>query len=535
MRRYVVDQAGLTVRVWRPNGFAQVRWPARLAAQFVAWDKRRSRLGAQSVLVRDLRAPAVVHWGDAEVRLESDGSAIRLVRGQNLVVEIGWVHAEGSEPAVITDEEVEHELATQAGRLLQRAAVGDGWRNRWVLVRDHDGSVQVEERLRVRPGPEFALWSWDAGVSAMFTIAPAHASGPVLAFRLEQGYLEQAEPVTSPSSSAVEFLVAPIGTVLEVGDRMVTVLAAQSYPTMADFETKLPAWMLETQCDDGVTWWGDLADFGVSVPDGLELGYFDGAVSVDGPAGRRVIEVTSPKGLSRVPLEWVPQVQEVLHRVAAATLAAEAEPSVAEAFCVQLAADRNTVWLDDAAHDRLDRVDWHNSDSLLAGAFALARGRSQGEAALISDALRWLARQPVGVGYGRVAMAGFLASVTVGLDAQSRCLDLLARTAVGRTAALESSLLHYRSADFGHAELAGVVNRLGGLLPGQAPLLGWSEFAQLIGLLELCPPEWPDAAYYAQVASKARGTLLCAYVDGRVAEAEPLAWLMLSPELSSTA
>jgi hypothetical protein len=501
----------------------------------VAWDQRPSRSKAQSVLVRDLRAPAVLHWRDAEVLLEADGSAIRLVRGQNLVVEIGWVRAEGTEPALITDDEVEHELATQAGRLLQRTAAADGWRNRWVLVRDHDGSVQVDERLRVRPGPEFALWSWDAGVSAIFVVAPAHAAGPVLAFRLEQGYLEQADPAPSPSSSAVEYVVAPVGTVLEVGDRMVTVLAAHTYPSMADFEMKLPTWMLETQCDDGVTWWGDLADFGVSVPDGLELGYFDGAVSVDGPAGRQIIEVTGPKGLSRVPLEWVPQVQEVLQRVATAALAATHVPSVAEAFCVQLAADRNTVWLDDAAHDRLDRVAWQSSDSLLAAAFATARGRSQGEAALISDALRWLARRPVGVGYGRVAMAGFLASVSVGLDAQSRCLELLARTAVGRTAALESSLLHYRSADFGRAELAGVVNRLGGLLPGQAPLLDWSEFAKLIGLLELCPPEWPDASYCAQVASKARGTLLCAYVDGRVTEAEPLAWLMLSPELSSTA
>jgi hypothetical protein len=475
----------------------------------------------------------VIHWADAELRLEHDGSVMRLVRGQHLVVELGWVGAQGSEPALVTDDEVEHTLHTPAGRLLQRAAINDGWRSRWVLVRDHDGATQVDERLRVRPGPEYAMWSWGSGVSAMFTIAPAHGAGPVLGFRLDQGYLEQA-PDPASSSAGVEFVVAPSGTTLETGERMVTVLAGHWYANLHEFEAKMPPWTLETQLDDGVTWWGDVADFGVSVPDGLELGFFDGAVSVDGPAGRRTIEITSPRGLSRVGLEWVPQAEKVLHLLVAELLEADREPSVAEAFCLQLAADRKAVWLDPVAHELLDRVDWEADGSLFGAAFALVRGRALGEAALVSDALRLLSRHPVGLGYGRVVMAGFLASLSVGLDAQGRCLDLLARPAVGRTAALESSLLHYRSADFGDAELAGVANRLGGLLPGEAPLLGWDEFAQLIGLLELCPPEWANAGYYAHVASKARGTLLCAYIDRRVTQAEPLAWLLLSPELSAT-
>jgi hypothetical protein len=476
----------------------------------------------------------VIHWADAEVRVDHDGSTLRLVRGQNLVVEIGWVGACGTEPALITDDEIEHVLVTGSGRLLQRAAINDGWRSRWVLARDHDGSTTVAERLRVRPGPEFSLWCWGSGVTSLITVAPSHAAGPVLAFRLDQGYLElAAEP--SASSSSVEFTVAPEGAVLDTGDRMVTVLAAHWYPSMHDFEARLPAWMLETQLDDGVTWWGDVADFGVSVPSGLELGFFDGKVSVDGPPGRRTIEVISPRGLSRVDLEWVPQFEAALHPVVARVLEAGREPSAAEAFCLQLAADRKAVWLDPVAHDLLDRVGWEADDSLFAAAFALARGRSMGEAAVVSDALRRLSRQVTGVGYGRVVMAGFLASLSVGLDSQARCLELLGRPAVGRTAALESSLLHYRSADFGGAELAGVANRLGGLLPGEAPLLDWSEYAGLIGLLELCPPEWSDAGYYAQVASKARGKILCAYVDGRLTSAEPLAWLMLTPELSPAA
>lgn len=474
----------------------------------------------------------MIHWADAEVRLERDGTSMRLVRGQHLLVELSWVGARGTEPALVTEDEIEHNLATDAGRLLQRSAINDGWRCRWVLVRDHDGSVQIDERLRVRPGPEYALWSWGSGVTAVFTIAPAHAAGPVLAFRLEQGYLEQ---TTAAPGAGAEFRVAPDGTVLTTGERMVTVLLGQWYATLGEFEARLPAWMLETQLDDGVTWWGDVADYGVSVPNGVELGLFDGQVSVDGPPGRQVIEITSPKGLSLVSLEWVPQLEQVLHQVVSRVLESGREPNVVEAFCLQLAADRRAVWLDPVAQEVLDRVDWEADGSLFAAAFALARGRSLGEAAVVSDALRMLARYPVGVGYGRVVMAGFLASLGVGLDLQARCLEMLARPAVGRTAALESSLLHYRSLDSGDAELAGVVNRLGGLLPGEAPLLGWSEQAELIGLLELCPPEWPQANYYAQVASKARGKVLCAYVDGRITSAEPLAWLLLTPELSPTA
>lgn len=472
----------------------------------------------------------MIHWADAEVRVDHDGTVMRLVRGQNLVVEIGWVGVTGAAPELVTDDEVEHGLTTDAGRLLQRAAINDGWRSRWVLVRDHDGSVNLTERLRVRPGPEFSLWSWGSGVTAFFTIAPAHAAGPVLGFRLEHGYLEQSDDHCA-SSAGVEYLIAPAGAVLETGARLVTVLAGHWYSTIQEFESKLPGWVLETQLDDGVTWWGDIADFGVQVPEGLELGYFDGAVSVDGPAGRSTIEVTSPRGLSRVALEWVPQIEAVLHPLVTGALESGEELSVAEALCLQLAADRKAVWLDSGADGLLDQVNWEADDSLFATAFALARGRALGEGALISDGLRRLARQPAGVGYGRVVMAGFLASLSVGLDAQARCLELLGRPAVGRTAALESSLLHYRSADFGEAELAGVANRLGGLLPGEAPLLGWEEFSSLIGLLELCPPEWASANYYAQVASKARGGLLCAYLDGRVTGAEPLAWLLLTPEL----
>lgn len=473
-----------------------------------------------------------MHWGDAEVRVAGDGTSVKLLRGPDLVVELAWVGAAGAPAEFEADDEVEHTLTTAEGRLFQRQAVNGGWRSRWVLTREPDAPSAVEDRLRVRPGSEYSLWSWGSGVTALLAVVPAHAAGPVLGLRLEQGYLEEfADP--APSSATVDYLVAPSSAQLGAGQRLVTSLIGAWYPGLDEFAGKLPGWLNDSQLDAEESWWGDVADYGLSAPDDVVIDYTENLVSVTAASGRRLLDVQTPRGLSRIPLEWVPGAEVVLHDVASAAVARGGPLGVAEALCVQFAADRRALWLDPAAQDLLDRVDWAADASVLGAAFGLARGRSLGEAALVSDALRLLGRLPAGVGYGRVAMAGWITSLSVGLEARERCHELLGRPAVGRTASLESSLLHYRSVEVGDAELAGVANRLGGTLPGGAPLLGWSERAQLIGLLELCPPEWDRAGQYAMVAEKARGQVLCAYADGRVVDAEPLAWLLLNPGLGA--
>lgn len=473
-----------------------------------------------------------MHWGDAEVRVAGDGTGVRLVRGPDLVVELAWVGASGAPAELEADDEVEHTLATPEGRVFQRHSVADGWRCRWVLTREARRPAAVEDRLRVRPGSEYSLWSWGSGVTAVLAISPAHAEGPVLGVRLEQGYLEEFG-YPSASSASVDYVVAPTGAELSPGQRLVTSIITGWYPTLEALSGRLPPWLADTQLDAGEPWLAELADYGLNAPDDVVVDYSEGLVAVVAESGRRVLDVQTPRGLSRVPLEWVPSVDGVLHTVAVDAVGRGGALGVAEALCVQFAADRQALWLDRTADDLLDRVDWAAEESVLGAAFGLARGRSLGEAALVSDALRLLGRIPAGEGYGRVAMAGWITSLSVGLDARERCHELLGRAAVGRTASLESSLLHYRSADFGDAELAGVANRLGGMLPGTAPLLSWTEKAQLAGLLELCPPEWDRAGHYAQVADKVRGQILCAYVDGRISAAEPLAWLLLNPGLGA--
>jgi hypothetical protein len=476
-------------------------------------------------------APAVMAWGDAEVRVAGDGTSVRVLRGADLVVEIAWVGADGAPPEYETADEVEHTLATPEGRVFQRFAVADDLRCRWVLTREARRPSAVEDRLRVRPGPEYSLWSWGSGVSAVLGIVSQHTAGPVLGLRLDQGYLEEFG-TPAASSACVDYVIAPSGAELAPDQRLVTAVVGEWLDGVDGLAGRLPSWLNDSQLDAEEPWWGDVADYGLSAPDDVVVDYTEGMVSVVAEHGRRVVDVQTPRGLSRIALEWVPPLATVLHTVATDALGVD-ELSVAEALCVQFAADRQALWLDRSAEDRLDRLDWASEESVLGVAFGLARGRSLAEAALVSDALRVLGRIPAGVGYGRVAMAGWITSLSVGMDARERCHELLGRPAVGRTAALESSLLHYRSAEFGDAELAGVANRLGGLLPGGAPLLTWTEKAQLVGLLELCPPEWDRANHYGLVAEKMRGQILCAYIDGRIADAEALAWLLLNPGLGA--
>lgn len=227
----------------------------------------------------------------------------------------------------------------------------------------------------------------------------------------------------------------------------------------------------------------------------------------------------------------MPQLEAVLHPLATEILDAGREPTIAEALRLQFAADRKAVWLDPAAQDVLDLVAWEADGSLLAAAFALARGRSLrggdgvGRASPVSA--------PAGGSGLRSGGDGrFLASLGVGLDAHDRCLEAARPSGGGSdgvpgelAAALSQRRLRPGGARRGWRTGWAACCR-GGSAAGSDRVRATGRAAR-----KLCPPEWPEANHYALVASKAVGTLLCAYVDGRVT-VEPLAWLLLSPELS---
>ena len=54
------------------------------------------------------------------------------------------------------------------------------------------------------------------------------------------------------------------------------------------------------------------------------------------------------------------------------------------------------------------------------------------------------------------------------------------------------------------------------------------EQAQLVGLLETCPEQWPEAPLAGFTAQAARHRILARYQTADVDDVAPLAWLLVS-------
>lgn len=438
-------------------------------------------------------------------------------------------------------DEAEHSFVLGALRVHQRHAVDESWRWRWVVVNESSATLAVDLALDLVPASGWTVWCWLAGAAGLITVSPRIGAGPVLAIRLEQGHLESGGAFTGgdrlpglPVGASPGLLrLAPADLRLDPGQRWVVTANARWVPDLVAAAALLPPWLEPVHLPAGEPWGARLADVGVTVAEPARAWYDDveGVVWVVGPPGRHEVGVHGAQGVTRVALEWACPIDEALSMAASRALAVRDQGfTAAEAFCTQAALDRSLLAGTSAVHDELDRFDWTRRTDLIAIAFGIARATAEGEAAMVGEALRALASLRVEVGYGRVVMRAWLASLGVGTDAHQRCLALLGRQASDATAALESSLLHYRSADAGESALAGLVGLLGGDLPGELIGVDWADQARLVGLLELCPQEWPLAAYAARTAEKTRRRILAAYADGRIRSAEPLAWLLLSAD-----
>ena len=78
------------------------------------------------------------------------------------------------------------------------------------------------------------------------------------------------------------------------------------------------------------------------------------------------------------------------------------------------------------------------------------------------------------------------------------------------------------------AGLAAAINRLGAGLPGQPVGLDLVAQAQLVGLLESCPEQWPEAPLAGFTAQATRHRILARYQAAEVDDVTPLAWLLVS-------
>ena len=95
-------------------------------------------------------------------------------------------------------------------------------------------------------------------------------------------------------------------------------------------------------------------------------------------------------------------------------------------------------------------------------------------------------------------------------------------------------MLNLRSAEVAGPLFSGLINTLGGDLPGEPVGLDAVQQVQLTGLLQLCPEEWPMAVGAAACATKNSRRLLAQVAASDFANPEDLAvlaWLALGESL----
>lgn len=418
----------------------------------------------------------------------------------------------------------------------------------WSVFLTLDSRVEEDQPLplagvAVTAAPGWTGWSWTSDTDGLLTLAPTDAEGPVWVIRLTQGALravpslpvftDEPRPQAlfgstplAPGTGA--FHLTPPGGVLGAHRRFQTTLRVERVASLAAVGPLLPAWL-----PDLVAPAGDLvelvgADRAV-VSSRTRPVATDGERSrVGGSAGHGDVLVHGVKGVQRLRVSFVPGAQSLL--VGLVEVLKARRPSVvptASAVVVSEALVRSAAVEPDAVVDWLEREDWLARGDLLGVVVAANLAATTHDCALVADAARALSGRVVGPGYGLVAMKVWLANLAVAGGVLDTAALLTPPTAVDELTRLELALVGYRSEETCDPLLAGVVNRLGGRLPGQPLGLPASEAGRLVSLLRLCPEGWERRAEASATAEKAAGLLLCDYADGLHTDLDGLAWLLL--------
>ena len=483
-----------------------------------------------------------MRWGAFSVEVRADGTGFTLLHGDE-----DWAdfQLDGMRPAGrFTDDadEVEHGFVLGAATCAVRHTAGDAWTLRWAIrAGDPDGTAALpgstdaagspgvelpgSPLLRVRPGPRCVVWAWAAGAEGLIAIAPAGRPAPVVGLRLTQGWLRNAGD---------GFALAPPDLTLAPGRRWIGTLRADLYPSMDAVGARLPAWLTPLELTAGQPWEFREPDHALVVTPPATTRVEGDAVQVIGAAGRSGVTVHSPRGLTSLTVSFAPMLDTVLAAGASWVLRGGAPLTPAGAFVVAEALGRALISEPSAAERLLDAQDWSQEADLLAIATGIVRGQRSGNARMVRAALRRLGLVHPQPGYGRVVMAAWLASLALGEDAREEALALLSRPSGSSWVALELNVLHLRSQEVSGGSFAGLINALGADLPGEPVGLDAVAQAQLVGLLQLCPEEWPMAPAAAACATKNSRRLLAAVAAsdfGDPDDLDVLAWLALGQSL----
>ncbi len=489
----------------------------------------------------------MMRWGAFAIRVRDDGTGFDLLHGADVWAQFDLDHLQPTGRFTDDADEVEHGFTLGGATCAVRHAVGDAWTVRWALragdpVRG-DGSLgpvpvrgdgsfgsstaesREHLRLRMRPGPGCAVWVWAAGAEGLIAIAPSRRGAPVVGLRLTQGWLKDAGD---------GFALAPPDLTLTPGRRWVGTLRADLYPSMDAFGARLPGWLAPLELSVGEPWEFREPDHALVVSPPASAHPDGDAVQVFGDAGRAAVTVHSPRGLTALTVSFAPMLDTALAAGASAVLRGVVPTTPAGAFVVAEALGRALISEPSAAERLLDAFDWSQDTDLLAIATGIVRGQRSGNVRMVRAALRKLGMVHPQPGYGRVVMAAWLAGLALGEDSSQEALALLSRPSHSPWVALELNVLNLRSHEVSGGSFHGLINALGGDLPGEPVGLDAVRQAQLIGLLQLCPDEWPMSRAADGCATKNSRRLLAAASASGFSDADDLAvlaWLALGQSL----
>ncbi len=511
-----------------------------------------------------------MRWGAFAIRVRDDGTGFVLLHGEDAWADFELVGLRPTGRFTDDADEVEHGFTLGDAICTVRHTVGDAWTIRWALRTDdapapangsgdgsgsgsgdgsHFGSPSVElgdnadprspapkagvhgsplpgsPRLSVCPTAGHVAWAWAAGAEGLIAIAPSGRPAPVVGLRLTQGWLADADG---------GFALAPSDLTLTPGRRWVGTLRADLYPSMDALGARLPRWLAPLELSAGQPWEFREPDQALVVTPPVTTHAEGDAVQVIADAGRVGVMVHSPRGLTSLTLSFAPRFDALLAAGAARVLRSQEPVTPAGAFVIAEALGRALISEPPAAERLLDARDWSQHSDLLAIATGIVRGQRSGNARMVRAALRRLSLVHPQLGYGRVVMAGWLAMLALGEDAGDDALGLLSRPSGSEWVALELNVLHLRSPEVSGGVFTGLINALGGDLPGDPVAMDAVRQAQLVGLLQLCPEEWPMAPAASVCTTKNSRRLLAGVAAsdfGRPEDLDVLAWLALGQSL----
>ncbi|MDQ7991214.1 MAG: hypothetical protein AAGC63_00255 [Propionicimonas sp.] len=462
--------------------------------------------------------PVSLAWSGGTAALDERAAVLLRLDAADAAVKVALAPDPGLLPVLVEDDLAEHEGALGSVEVMQRVTAAEHCQLRWVVGAGDEPAAAPELEISVPDG--FHAWLWPSGADGLLAVVPEAGAGPVLVLHAVQAGLWAAGEAADGRTLRLALAPEP----LAAGDRRVVVLRAVALPDLAAAAALLPSWYEPLTLAAGEDWVAPLADLGVDCAPPVEVQYpdVDDTVRVVAPSGRHRIGVHGRRGVTELLLEVAPVPGELLGQ-AAERLLAGGSLDAAAAVVVHRALEAGHLPRRAAVEDALDRFDWTSRGEPLAVAFGSERALAEGEQEMAREAVRQLAGMPGGGQTARIRSLVWFAASALGVDTSALAIELPDRAPV-----LEDELLLGHRTAASVAGLEGSINRLGAALPGHPVGLGFTEQAQLVGLLESCPEDWPESPLAGTTAEAARQRILAGYAAGDLLDPVPLAWLLLS-------